>query len=127
MPNLRHQELAESDIKLYVEDKLVKNLASKDSQRPATLASEEMCELVEMVVNKAEGVFLWVRLAIESLLRGSRKDDDWGLYVNVSSNCQKRFPISMNTCGSEWHSTKLSTQRKLQPIFNISGDLAVVP
>ncbi|EXJ65708.1 uncharacterized protein A1O5_11235 [Cladophialophora psammophila CBS 110553] len=126
-PKLRLQDLTEFDIKLYVEDKLVKNLATEDSQRLATLASEEMSELVEMVVDKAEGVFLWVSLAIESLLRGIRKDDDW------ETLCRRveQLPEGIfNLYEHMWKRMALDQplkQRKLLPIYNISGFLAVVP
>ncbi|OAL22982.1 hypothetical protein AYO22_06890 [Fonsecaea multimorphosa] len=74
---LRLQDLTESDITVYVKDKLVKDLLTEDHQCLATTAPKEMSRLIEMVVKKAEGVFLWVRLTVESLVRGIRKDDDW--------------------------------------------------
>ena len=74
-PNkLRLEDLTKNDIKAYVVDKLKANrylqeLASVDSR----------CNSFgEQVVQKAEGVFLWVFLVIESLLNGASAADDFG-------------------------------------------------
>ncbi|OAL31353.1 hypothetical protein AYO20_08263 [Fonsecaea nubica] len=80
-PQLRLQDLTESDITRYVEDKLTKILTSDNYQWLAMSASKEMHELIREVVDRAEGVFLWVRLTVESLVRGIRKDDDWRILV----------------------------------------------
>ncbi|OAL21345.1 hypothetical protein AYO22_08068 [Fonsecaea multimorphosa] len=73
-PNLVIQTLTEHDIRRYVEDKLLKTpLTDQLGAAHSTQASR----LVDEVVWKAEGVFLWVTLAVQSLLRGIRNEDHW--------------------------------------------------
>lgn len=65
-PNLPLHELTEFDIKQFVEDELGKN----DSIRPVgeELSSQESLQLewlVQIVVRKAEGVFLWARVVVD--------------------------------------------------------------
>ncbi|OBT57523.1 hypothetical protein VE04_02112 [Pseudogymnoascus sp. 24MN13] len=66
-PSLLLEQLSYSDIKLYVCDKF------DDNKRYVQLKSREgtyAADLVESVVQKASGVFLWVYLVVDSLLRG---------------------------------------------------------
>lgn len=66
-PNLLLEQLSYSDIKLYVCDKFEEN------KRYVQLRSRECtyaADLVESVVQKASGVFLWVYLVVNSLLQG---------------------------------------------------------
>lgn len=75
-PKLRLQDLTRSDIALYVEDKLME--ASRTSPRLKS-APDTLSEMVSKVVWKAEGVFLWVHLAVQSLVRGIGLDDEWSM------------------------------------------------
>jgi hypothetical protein len=66
-PSLLLEQLSYSDIKLYVRDKFEEN------RRYVQLRSREdtyAADLVESVVQKASGVFLWVYLVVDSLLQG---------------------------------------------------------
>jgi hypothetical protein len=72
-PGLRLQDLTVEDIRKYVNDNL------KSSQRYQALSLQEPIEapaLVEEIVSKADGVFLWVKLVVKSLLSGLGKHDD---------------------------------------------------
>ncbi|PMD67148.1 uncharacterized protein K444DRAFT_489832, partial [Hyaloscypha bicolor E] len=72
MPMLRLQDLTFDDIQAYVFDKLEghdRMRLLKDAE-PAHAA-----ELVNEVVTKASGVFLWVTLVVKSLLNGLRNRD----------------------------------------------------
>lgn len=65
------QDLTRSDIRSYVTDTFMKDrsfqaMAARDPQYG---------DLVEEVVNRAEGVFLWVFLVVRSLLDGIRERD----------------------------------------------------
>ena len=71
---LTMQELTETDIREYVKDKLL-NCPPIRNLDPATLLKSQ--DLVYEVVKRAEGVFLWVKLAVQSLLRGVRNGDSW--------------------------------------------------
>jgi hypothetical protein len=65
------QELTYDDIKLYVKNKL------EEDGRFAQLQSEDdrYQELILDIVNKADGVFLWVFLVVRSLLHGLTNAD----------------------------------------------------
>ena len=72
MPRLRVQDLTFNDISAYVEDRLSNNqrmhhMMEKDPQNGRALAIE--------IVSKSSGVFLWVTVAVNSLLDGLRNHD----------------------------------------------------
>jgi len=72
-PNIRLQDLTHDDIKLYVIDKLHGN------RRFQQLAAEEPVQapaLINEIVTKADGVFLWVVLVVRSLLVGLNNRDE---------------------------------------------------
>ena len=62
---LKLQDLTEADIRRYANDLLQR--APKDM----------LAVLTETIIVKAEGVFLWVHLALKSLLRGLDHGDGW--------------------------------------------------
>jgi hypothetical protein len=71
-PKLQLQNLTFNDIKRYVHDAFNKNsaftrLAARDAKPAAALIQE--------VVEKADGVFLWVWLVVKDVLRGIRNRD----------------------------------------------------
>jgi hypothetical protein len=72
-PKLRLQNLTYRDIERYTSDKLSRHEAF---QRVAEKHSAEAPELVREIVEKAEGVFLWVQLVVQSLLKGIRNRDE---------------------------------------------------
>lgn len=67
----RLQDLTRGDIRCYVTDTFMKD---QIFQRMAT-NDPEYSSLVEEVVNRAEGVFLWVFLVVRSLLDGIHERD----------------------------------------------------
>lgn len=80
-PRLQLQHLTRNDIRNYVEEMLGQDrkfleLKSDDSESCESLISE--------VVNKAQGVFLWVMLVVRSLRQGLRNEDRF-------SDLQKRL------------------------------------
>lgn len=66
-PSLRLEDITYQDIKHYVSSRLHKNLGFEQLQ---IVDPQYAAELVTNVVKKASGVFLWVRLVINSLLEG---------------------------------------------------------
>lgn len=71
-PGLRLQDLTQADIRAYVEGNIGRH------ERMDMLLSEnrnEASKLVNMILNKASGVFLWVRLVVKSLLDGFQNYD----------------------------------------------------
>lgn len=67
------QDLNKKDIQLYVEEKLRKH---PNFQR---IDSEQAHQIINDIVEKSRGVFLWVRLAVRSLTEGLRNRDNLAL------------------------------------------------
>jgi hypothetical protein len=80
-PGLKLQNLTHGDISQYVDDKLAnhRHMAVLTRQSP-----EQAFRLTNEIVNKADGVFLWVKLVVKSLLQGLRDR-------NRISDLQKRL------------------------------------
>lgn len=72
-PSLRLQDLTFQDIELYTIEKLQKN---SRFQKLAIEEPEQAPILIREIVMKANGVFLWVTLVVDSLLAGLRNRDD---------------------------------------------------
>jgi len=73
-PTLRLQDLTRSDISIYVKDRL------GASERWTVLCGRQpdhARKLIEDAVKMANGVFLWVKLVLNSLIKGLDLDDDF--------------------------------------------------
>ena len=72
-PSIRLQDLTERDIRVYVAEKLGENkrFAQLRDEKP-----QDAKKLVHDIKEKASGVFLWVHLAVNSLLRGLENHND---------------------------------------------------
>ena len=77
-PGFRLQDLNEHDIKTYAWDTL--NPVWKES---SSLYRKEdgLSSLVSLILEKADGVFLWVRLVVSSIRNGLIKYDDWDMLL----------------------------------------------
>jgi hypothetical protein len=71
-PSLKLQDLTFSDIQKYVSDNLASN---KHYQVLASRESTKAPALVQELVHKADGVFLWVKLVTQSLISGLKNRD----------------------------------------------------
>ena len=69
---LRLQDFTRDDITLYAKDQL----EADDRFLKLKIQDPRYLQLEEDIVNKAEGVFLWVFLVIRALLRGLTDDND---------------------------------------------------
>jgi hypothetical protein len=70
---LRMQEFTASDIEAYIADTLTGNELFRELQAE----NFDCCqELILLIKDKSQGVFLWVYLVLESLLRGLDNDDN---------------------------------------------------
>ncbi|KAG9229409.1 hypothetical protein BJ875DRAFT_523413 [Amylocarpus encephaloides] len=82
-PSLKLQDLTRGDISHYVEDKLGNN---RHMARLSEKSPDQPSSLVRQIVDKANGVFLWVKLVVKSLLQGLRDR-------NRISDLQKRLQL----------------------------------
>lgn len=62
----------EDDIALYVKE----TLGEDESFASSAIEDPRLKNLIEKIIEKAEGVFLWVRLIVSDLLRGSANQDN---------------------------------------------------
>ncbi|KEZ42176.1 hypothetical protein SAPIO_CDS6239 [Scedosporium apiospermum] len=67
-PHLRLQDLTRDDIEKFVRAKLCDCIEEDEKEAEYLILS---------IIWKAEGVFLWVRLVVNSVLRGIDESDDW--------------------------------------------------
>jgi hypothetical protein len=67
----RLQDFTEDDIRLYVSE----NLREDQSYQSKKSSDPQYELLIEEIVDKAKGVFLWVYLVVRSLLRGLSDDN----------------------------------------------------
>ncbi|KAK5729347.1 hypothetical protein LTR17_012072 [Elasticomyces elasticus] len=75
VPNLRLEGLSRHDIHQYVDGSVRHGLSqSQQGAAPNAITADALC-LIDEIVNKAEGVFLWVILVVKSVLRGFAERD----------------------------------------------------
>ncbi|KAH8591607.1 hypothetical protein B0O99DRAFT_267283 [Bisporella sp. PMI_857] len=73
MPTLKLQNLTAEDIRQFVVAKFTSNDRAWSFLKTE---SSDANRLIDKIVHKADGVFLWVNLAVNSLLRGLDNNDD---------------------------------------------------
>jgi hypothetical protein len=67
------QDLTQNDIRRYINDILEEDASFQELKARESIGSGK---LVQQIVSKAQGVFLWVYLVVRSLLRGLTNRDD---------------------------------------------------
>lgn len=74
---LKLQDLTRGDIKMFVSDKLCTypRLQSMAAQKPQDRFWPTISSLIDGIVWKSEGVFLWVDLAVKDQIRGLNDED----------------------------------------------------
>ncbi|KAK7422476.1 hypothetical protein QQZ08_009464 [Neonectria magnoliae] len=85
VPSARLQDLTYEDMHRYAKDQLRRNTAIRRLFRNG---ADSGLVLVEDIVQRADGVFLWVRLAVERMLSRIRNGDD----MNDMQNMLQSFP-----------------------------------
>jgi hypothetical protein len=75
-PNVRLQDLTRPDITRYVNGKFGKSEAFGTLRKREPEAAHE---IITEVIEKADGVFLWVQIVVASLMRGIQNRDDMGI------------------------------------------------
>jgi hypothetical protein len=70
-PKIQLHELTRHDIAIFVQD----TLAANDDFKSVGKSTEEFAELRKQIIEKSEGVFLWVSLAVRTLEEGLLAED----------------------------------------------------
>ncbi|KAF2652219.1 hypothetical protein K491DRAFT_64437 [Lophiostoma macrostomum CBS 122681] len=78
VPTLRLQDLTNDDIRAYILDTLNSEWRTASFLHPA---QTDLDHFTELILSKAEGVFLWVRLAVSSIRNGLIKYDTWEMLL----------------------------------------------
>lgn len=71
-PSLRLQDLTKNDMKIYVKAHFLSNQGFKELQQSSPTEAQQ---LMDQVVTKAEGIFLWLSVVVRSLLEGLTDGD----------------------------------------------------
>jgi hypothetical protein len=74
-PHLSLQDLTREDIKYYVRSSISRALTRSRSHGSAEASDADIQGLSLEIVNRAEGVFLWVHLVVQSVLHGLDEGD----------------------------------------------------
>ena len=77
-PHLFLQDLTAGDIRLYVKMEIMGSLSRPATHDPSSSSYKDLHTIVSDIVNRAEGAFLWVYLAVQSVLRGFDEGDSIG-------------------------------------------------
>ena len=83
------QDLSATDIERYIKSKFTANAGFAEFQVRDPSSAREL--LVSM---KAEGVFLWMHLVVQSLLEGLTNGDGSGISIVGSKSCRQISKIS---------------------------------
>ncbi|KAL9023178.1 MAG: hypothetical protein Q9196_007352, partial [Gyalolechia fulgens] len=71
-PKLRVQDLNQQDLERMIDQRLIPRLAT---YRSTSQDSDRLRRMVESLIEKSSGVFLWLDLVIKDLIRGFRNED----------------------------------------------------
>jgi hypothetical protein len=125
-PNLSLQDLTHADIQHYVQKSVYANSAfnSLASKKP-----DEALALINEIIDKADGVFLWVQIVVRSLLRGLRNRDE----ISHLQNRLRLFPRELGPLYNrllelieptylEWSSKVFQIVRAVQTQPNYLGE-----
>jgi hypothetical protein len=92
-PHLTLQDLTHDDITLYVDSNLKNALSTARRFEPVSSTDEDAASIVSDIVNRAEGVFLWVYLVVQSVLRGF----DTGDTTSILRQRVNEFPTDLES------------------------------
>lgn len=118
-PSLRLQDLTRSDISLFVSEKIGmdKRILKMRADEP-----EKVAKLISDIVNKANGVFLWVSLVVKSLLNGLQDRNqlsDLQRRVDIlPSELEDLYEHMLGTIDVSYHHVSSS----IFQVFRASGD-----
>ena len=129
-PHLMLQDLTSGDISTFVEDKLRRNeqILRLEKQEPTATAT-----LMNELVSRASGVFLWVYVVVQSLLYGLESRDKLAdLIVRVSelpAELDELFSVMLERIGPRYRAQAfrlLYITQQLLPYSTFAGVYALV-
>ncbi|KAF2655447.1 hypothetical protein K491DRAFT_559669, partial [Lophiostoma macrostomum CBS 122681] len=77
---MRVQDLTERDIRKFTHESITDNFSPS---RTTSVHERDLSGLVDHIVDKANGVFLWVRLVVSSIRKGLIESDDWNTLTTL--------------------------------------------
>lgn len=112
-PSLKMEDLTERDIRRYVTGQLESNQGFCDRR---DIFPNQAAELVNGVVNKARGVFLWVTIVVKRLLTGLTEGDSLSDLLDTLNEVPDNLSGLYN---SIWDSIKEEYRSDSSKIFQI--------
>jgi hypothetical protein len=77
-PNMRLQDLTRHDMHKYILDTITPEWEKASFLQPS---NETVSSLSKIILGKADGIFLWVRLVVSSIRNGLIKYDNWEILL----------------------------------------------
>lgn len=113
VPKLKLQDLTFNDMSVYVEDKLKEPRIRRILRKAPEEASEFMVEIVQ----RANGVFLWVTLGVQSLINDIRTNDT----VSDLQSLLRQLPTDLDNLFRHllFDLQPLSSQKEASRIFQL--------
>ncbi|QKX61547.1 uncharacterized protein TRUGW13939_08699 [Talaromyces rugulosus] len=113
LPSLKLQDLTYGDISHYVKDRLYghKYMVQLSKQNAADISS-----LVDEVVTKASGVFLWVKLVVRSLKMDSFYHDQASRIFQIVKVAHERSPGKLTLLKLYWAEEEDEMAAEIAPI-----------
>ncbi|KAK1489551.1 hypothetical protein CABS01_12702 [Colletotrichum abscissum] len=116
-PGIRLQDITSRDIEAYIDSELSGNeeFRSRSSENPRVEF------LVDQIKNKAEGVFLWVKIILrglkESLLSGERLEDLEARLEALPAGLEELFASILASIRTGTHTNKMDRMRAMRTIL----------
>ncbi|KAK1713458.1 hypothetical protein BDP67DRAFT_39471 [Colletotrichum lupini] len=113
-PGIRLQDITSRDIEAYINSELSDNeeFRSRSSENPRV----EL--LIDQIKNKAEGVFLWVKITLrglkESLLSGERLEDLEARLEALPAGLEELFASILASIRTGTHTNKMDRMRAMR-------------
>ncbi|KAF4845268.1 hypothetical protein CGCSCA4_v006866 [Colletotrichum siamense] len=119
-PRIKLQEITRRDVQTYVNEELSEN----EEFTQVSLRSPEILNLADIIIEKAEGVFLWVKITLRSL--------KWGLLSGESvreleeristlpNELEALYQSIFDAMRNSGHTSQLDKMRAMRTILTIS-------
>lgn len=108
-PSLRLEEMTRQDIRIYVTENL--NNKSIGWRHASTDNSDEISQIVEVILDKAQSVFLWVVLVIEEIIEeisdGAYTEEISALIDDIPDDLHQLYARMLSNIKDEYQSQSL--------------------